>query len=177
MMMAMAERAARLLNDGFVVIDLETTGLDNDPQVEIVEVAITDHTGAVLLNTLVKPRGRIPAGAARVHGIHDADVVDAPHFEDVYPELARLLGGQCVVAYNFTFEQNILTAVCHRHGLPIIESDWRCAMRAYSAFRGQRGFIKLVDACAHERVDVVDAHRALGDCRMTLALIRKMAGA
>lgn len=172
-----ARRAAQLLQDGFVLIDLETTGLDHDPKVEVIEVAIIDHTGAILLNSLVKPQGSIPPGASRVNGIYDADVVSAPSFDEVYPHLVRLLSGQRVVAYNYTFEQRVLATVYQRHQKPAIESDWRCAMRSYTAFRGQRNFFKLVEACRYERLPSDNAHRALGDCVMTLALMRKMAEA
>jgi DNA polymerase III epsilon subunit-like protein len=37
------------------------------------------------------------------------------------------------------------------------------------------GFSKLVVACEKEGIPVQNAHRALGDCPMTLVLIRKMA--
>ena len=44
-----------------VYLDTETTGLDE--QSEIVEISLIDSDGSVLLDTLVKPLERIPAGA------------------------------------------------------------------------------------------------------------------
>ncbi len=173
-----ARSAARLLAEGFVLLDLETTGLDRDPGVEIVEIAILNHRGEVLLNTLVRPQGRIPSQASRVHGITDAAVVDVPPFEEVYEAIAGRLAGQTAVAYNYTFERNILHAVCRRHQKPpVAPQKWWCAMRAYQAFIRSRGWYTLRKACARERIRIDDTHRALGDCQMTLALLYVMAAA
>ncbi len=166
---------AALFERGFVVIDFETTGFVS-PTVEIIEVAIMDHHGAVLLDTLVKPTQHIPSGASRVNGIYDHDVQGAPGFLAVYPKLLRHLSGQPVVAYNYTFERGILGSVTGRYGLSIRVDPWVCAMRKYAALKGYGRFAKLTTAAAAEGITVADAHRALGDVRMTLALMQRMAG-
>jgi DNA polymerase-3 subunit epsilon len=175
---AVAAQAAQLLQDGFVLIDLETTGLDRDPNVEIVDVAIINQRGEVLLNTLVRPQGRIPPEASRINGIFDENVADAPPFAQVYDDIARHLNGQMVVAYNYTFERNILNTVCHRHSMPrFTPKEWWCAMRSYQSFTWSVRYIPLTKACTRERIRIENAHRALGDCRLTLALVHLMAAA
>lgn len=165
----------RLLSEGCAIIDLETTGF-NSPRVEIVEVAIIDASGKPLMNTLVKPRSPIPPEASAVHGITNEDVRDAPDFLDIYPQLVRHLSGQPVVAYNYTFERDILATVCGRVGLVLRVDPWHCAMRDYMRYAGARRYNKLTVACQREGIAVVNAHRAMGDCQMTLALMRRMAG-
>jgi DNA polymerase-3 subunit epsilon len=169
------ERVARLMRDGCVIIDLETTGFV-EPSVAIVEVAVIDQRGDVLLNTLVKPDKRIPSGASAVHGIFDHDVADAQPFDTLYPQLAEIMGGRCVVSYNYTFEKGILEAVCKRYRQPMFEVTWTCAMRDYATYKRLSQSRKLTQACLTEGIMIKDAHRALGDCLMTLALMRKMAG-
>lgn len=170
-------RVTALLEQGFVLIDLETTGLDKDPNVEIIEVAILNHQGQVLLDTLVKPQLPIPAVASCMNGIYDADVVDAPPFEAVYDAIASYLNGQHVVAYNDSFERNILNAVCHRHAKARFEpASWWCAMRGYATYIRSRRWQKLTQACVREKITVENQHRALGDCRLTLALMYVMTG-
>jgi DNA polymerase-3 subunit epsilon len=171
----MREAAQHFLRGG-VVVDVETTGFANDPFVEIVEVAIVDHQGEVLLNTLVKPRRFIPWGATRVHGIYDEMVQEAPPFEEVYLRMLAHLQDAQVAAYNFSFERDIFKQVCRQYQMPAIQpAKWYCPMRAYQAFRGLPKFFKLTAACAAESIPIERAHRALGDCQMTLALIQKMA--
>lgn len=174
---AVALQTAKLFKDGFVIIDLETTGFDRDPTVEVVEVAILNHKGETLLNTLVKPIEMIPPDAYRIHGIDNDDVTDAESFPSFYPQMAVLLNGKTVVSYNYTFEENVLKHICRRHQLdPIKPSQWFCAMRKYQEYAGRYSFSKLGEACKREGVKVENTHRALGDCIMTLALLRKMAG-
>ncbi len=173
-----AARAAELLQAGCVLIDLETTGMADDPGVQVIEVAIINAAGTVLLNTLVRPQGRIPPGASRVNRIYDADVADKPPFPEVYPQIAELLNGRVAIAYNHEFEQGVLRHVCRRHMLPEPKpAEWWCAMRAYTIFIGALRYTRLGDACRREGIPVENAHRALDDVRLTLALVRKMAAA
>lgn len=169
-----AQRMRSLLEDGCVILDLETTGLA-DSRVDIVEVAIIDAQGTPLLNTLVKPRGPIPLEASRVNGIYDHDVADAPSFLEIYPRLLRHLAGQPVVAYNYTFERDILDICVGRYGLRLAIKEWACAMRDYTKFTGTARYCKLTNACVQEGIVVGEAHRALGDTLMTLELMRRMA--
>ena len=55
-------------------------------------------------------------------------------------------------------------------------------MKAYAQFHGQfdlkrrtYSYQKLGEACRQQKIPVVQAHDALSDARMTLALLRKMA--
>lgn len=171
---AAASRAAQLLQTGCVIIDLETTGF-NGPTVDVVEVAIINHEGEILLNTLVKPFGRIPFAASQVHGIFDEDVAESPTFLEVYPKIRDVLGSSPVVAYNYSFEQGILESVCQRYAQPQLICNWHCAMREYAKFSGYGRYSKLSDACQREGIMVRNAHRALGDCVLTLSLMRAMA--
>jgi DNA polymerase III subunit epsilon len=168
------ERVARFMKDGCVIIDLETTGFVH-PEVDIVEIAVIDHKGEVLMNTLVRPTKPIPSAASAVHGIFASDVKDAPLFCDIYPDLLRCIEGLPVVAYNYTFEKGIFEAVCSRYRQQALTCEWSCAMRDYAGYKRLHRPCKLTDACFYENIPVKDAHRALGDCLMTLQLMRKMA--
>ena len=56
-----------LSTPGIVIIDTETTGIG--PCDEVIELAVLDTHGRVLLDTLVRPTCPIDPGAARVHGL------------------------------------------------------------------------------------------------------------
>lgn len=51
------------LNSDYLIIDTETTGLDNNA--EVIEIAIINMHGDVLLNSLVKPTCSIPAADSK----------------------------------------------------------------------------------------------------------------
>lgn len=172
--------AQAMLTRKAIILDFETTGMGD---AEIVQIGAVDVTGAVVLDTLVKPMESIPAGATRVHGISNQHVKDAPGFPAVYVRLSTLLAGQTVVAYNADFEKGILNAVCKRHKLPQPRlKAWECAMKAYAGYYGQYNpkhrsftFQKLTNACLQQDIVVEAAHSGAGDALMTLRLIEAMA--
>ena len=178
--------AQDLMNRRFYVLDTETTGLGR--QDEIVQIGIVDKKGKAVMDELIKPAIPIPPGASKVHGIYDSDVEDAPYFKDIYAELSKLLAGQEIIAYNMTFDRRMMQQSGDKYGLPEIPMNWNpdinqhCVMIQYAQYRGQRRkgwrsykWHRLGSAVAQEGLQVDNAHNALGDARMTLALIRKMA--
>lgn len=163
--------AQDLMNRRFYVLDTETTGLGR--QDEIVQIGIVDKKGEMVMDKLIKPTIPIPPGASKVHGIYDRHVEDAPNFKDIYTELSKLLAGQTVIAYNMTFDRRMMRQSGDKYALPEIRMNWDCAMRQYARYKGRK--TSLGRAVIQEGLQVKDAHNALGDARMTLALIQKMA--
>jgi DNA polymerase III epsilon subunit-like protein len=90
----------------WVILDMETTGLG--PDAEVIELAVLDPMGRVLLDTLAQPQGRIPAEATTLHGITDADVASAPIFPTIWGRLRQVLSGRRVIIYNATYDIGVL---------------------------------------------------------------------
>lgn len=174
------QKARSWLSAGALILDTETTGLG--PTAEIVEIAIIDTAGAVLLDTLVKPVRPIPAGATAIHGITNAQVEDAPDWTEVQPLVSDLLVGLPVVIYNAGYDCRLIEQTARRSGLPPPVFHAECAMLAYARFwqqwddyRGDWRWQKLTAAAMQQGVRVEGAHRALADCFMTLEVVRSMA--
>ena len=159
-----------LADEQAVILDLETTGLDDEA--EIVQIAVLAMDGRVLLDTLVRPAGPITPEATSVHGLDAAGLVGAPSFPDVYPVLAALLQSRLIVTYNVEFDQCILNQVLRRHRLRRWRCRWGCAMLEYAAWMGEWS-----DTHQDYRWHPLPGgnHSALGDCRATLALLQRMA--
>ena len=166
--------------ENFYVLDTETTGVGKGD--EIVQMGIVDKNGTIVMNQLVKPTVSIPSGASSVHGIYDSDVVDASTFKDIYIDLSKMLAGQIVIAYNMDFDWRMLQQSSAKYRLPDIRTGKRdCAMKQYAKYNGKwnnqrHSYIwhKLGTAAAQEGIAVENAHDAIGDVLMTLALIQKM---
>jgi DNA polymerase-3 subunit epsilon len=168
----------------FVILYTETTGLGINA--EVVSISIIDHNGAVLLDMLVKPMYPIPADATRIHGITNDDVKDAPDWETVRGLAIAAIGTNDLVIYNRDYDLRILDHCDTAYG-HIIDTPWfsyvsHCAMLWYAEkwgdwndyhqnYRWQR----LTNAMHQQGLPVVNAHHALGDCLMTLSLLRKFA--
>lgn len=176
-----AKEAKAIFEKDFVVLDTETTGLDENA--EIVEIAILDKDGKALLDTLVKPKNRIPAQASDVHGITNRDVKHAPSWEDIYPIFREVIQNKTVVIYNSKYDNRIIKQTCSLYGLPNARRKSECAMLLYSNYRnsinkstGNAKWHRLTDALEQCGIPKSTAHRARGDCEMTLNLLRFMAG-
>ncbi|MCA0453393.1 MAG: 3'-5' exonuclease [Chloroflexi bacterium] len=170
----------------FVVLDTETTGLNRWD--EICQIAVVNSHGHVLMDTYVKPAKPIPADATRIHGITNDMVMSAPNFAGVVTNLVGLLSGMNVIVYNALYDRKMLHQSADAIGLA--KTDWRtlsrwwCAMETFAEIYGEWNsyhqsykWQTLSTASRYYNPPVIDAHSALGDCQMTLAVCRAMAEA
>jgi DNA polymerase-3 subunit epsilon len=180
--------AQRWLASAPLILDTETTGLEE--QDEIIEIALIDATGAVLLDTLVQPVGAISGDAMAVHGITDEMVRDVPTFAEIMPDLVRCLDGREVIIYNAGFDTRLLLQSAACYGMASEEfaalidaSCRRCLMKLYAEFHGEWNdyyrsykWQSLETAAATCGIVAEGAHRALQDCRTSLNLVHHIAG-
>lgn len=175
----------------WVILDTETTGLENNDQ--ICQIAAIDHEGKTLIDTLVKPTVSISAGAQSVHGISDADVQTVGSFDEVFLELLKAIGNRSLIVYNAEFDLRLIQQSLKAHNIyirfegkdrtvatgvklwPYSWINWfpvHCAMHWYSQWVGD--YSEYHGNYRWQRLPSGD-HTALGDCRATLEVIRKMA--
>lgn len=169
---AAAQWAKKLLNrDDWVLLDTETTGLNN---AEVVQIGIMNHCGETLLDSFVKPTISIPPAASAIHKITDHDVVDAPSFPNIYPILRELIKGKEVIIYNADFDLGILDYCCNLHQLQFFSEgiNCDCAMNWYSQWIGD--WNDYYQSYRWQKLPGGD-HTAIGDCKATLEVIRRMA--
>ena len=181
--------ATKVLATEPLILDTETTGLGDEA--EICEIAVIRQDGSVVLDTLVRPTGKISEDATRVHGITDADVRDAPSIDDVLDARVRLfLASHPIAIYNADYDLRLLRQSAAAAG----DSDlntWAmglrretfCVMEAFAEWYGSWNarhksytWQKLETAALHFRLPWDGkAHRALTDARMTLEVVKSMA--
>lgn len=148
---------------------------------EVIQVAAVDFSGSVLIDALVKPTVPIELGAYRVHGISQQMVADAHPFDLVFLDLLKAVGGRELVVYNAAFDLRLIrqSLAAHNIYLHLPEKTWTngrriwCAMLAYSQWVGDWD-----DRRSSYRWQKLPGgnHSAVGDCRATLEVIRRMAG-
>jgi len=173
----------------FFILDTETTGLGDDA--EVCQIAVIDAAGRTILNTLVQPTKPIPAGASAIHGITNEAVAKAPKWGPVSRFLYALLGDKNVLIYNANYDLRVMqssTVLSDQNSggggydvATLIEDKSHCVMLEYAEFygdwndyRGSYRWQKLSAAARQCGVAVENAHDALGDCLMTLAVVRHM---
>lgn len=174
--------------DNAVFLDTETTGLGDDDQV--VEIAVIDIAGRPLLDTLVKPTCSVTEGAANVHGITAAELLHAPDFPTVWPQLLDAVRDRDVIIYNVIFDLRLLHQSATAHSVDAAAlinaaTTYSCAMQAYAEYWGDYNYYhssfrwqSLSKAIRQQKIALppdLRPHRALADCHMTRLLVLKMA--
>ena len=98
------------LDDHWVAIDLETTGLSQEDD-EIIEIGAVRFHGDEVVDTFhsfVNPNRRLSDFTRRYTGITQADVSRAPAFPTVAPSLASFIGATPLVGHNVGFDLGFL---------------------------------------------------------------------
>lgn len=175
--------ACALLDHDPLFFDTETTGVDSTAQ--IVEIAVINIKGEVLLNSLIKPTVPMTAEAEAITHISNSMLENAPSFMGIWKQLQRTLQGRNLVAYNAAFDMRMLMQSMLLHGecsFPAFASV-TCAMQLFAqcaATPGKYGnykWYKLGEAADMVRVPPdVTLHRALADAvtlRNVLLIIGK----
>ncbi|MEI9740441.1 exonuclease domain-containing protein [Enterobacter kobei] len=180
------------LKSDYVVIDTETTGLGEDA--EIIEIAVINMRGEVLLDTLVKPTTPIPPEVTEINNITNEMVASAPEWREVFPKVLAIISMHKWLAWNSGFDARMLDQTCLYTGIYANEKAYYAAFvtsrihtshidakAVYNQWYGEldekRQAFKhqsLATAAARHGVSVEGAHRALADCKMVLAVLQSV---
>lgn len=180
-----------LKRQDWVILDTETTGLGSEDQ--ICQIAAIDSQGNTVIDTLVKPTIAISSQASAIHKITDEMVENAPSFPEVFMQLWEAIGDRGLVIYNAPFDTRMIQQSLHTWGyiwrigggeMMVIPGArlwcyaWmngaaiHCAMHWFSQWCGE--WNDYHGSYRWQRLPGGD-HTALGDCKATLEIIRRMA--
>ncbi|HXV35863.1 MAG TPA: exonuclease domain-containing protein, partial [Myxococcota bacterium] len=159
----------------FAVVDLETTGLSDDPASEILEFgAVLVDPGAETVTTLerlVRPRGPLPRAISHLTGLTDADVADAPAIAAIARSIESALAGRALIAHNAAFERHFLTR-CVTHALG--ESRYLDTQDFLAIAHPDAPDLRL-ETFARALAGRDEKHRALSDALDTLRVMSAVA--
>lgn len=163
----------------YVVIDVETTGLDADHD-EIIEVAAIRYSAGEVkeaFQTYVKPLNEIPMKITQINGITNETVENAPHFSQIVAELEDFIGTSNLVGHNIEFDIKFLYAA----GYDMFRFKNR---KYYDTLKLARRVIKpdevtnyKLGTLIHEYsgcFESANAHSALSDCLDTMRLFNML---
>ena len=161
---ALFKRAAK---NGYVVFDLETTGLKPASD-RIIEIGAIKYDGdgneIERYSTLVNPECPIPAAASNINNITDDMVAYAPLDFDVLPAFFEFVGDLPIIAHNAGFDIGFLqNAVKKYHFIVRIQyaDSLSMAKKKY-----QLSSYRLGVVAKYLRIPESTAHRSIGDCEM-----------
>jgi DNA polymerase III subunit epsilon len=174
--------AQALLDTNPVFLDTETTGMHLSA--EVIEIGVIDDAGAVLFDSFVRPRGKIDPAAGRVHGITNEMLIDAPNWEEIWPQAEAVLIDRSIGVYNVEFDLRLIKQSHNRSWLhwSLPDSSFFDIMRLYASFYGDWDpvhrsyrYQSLELAGRQCRISLPNAHRAIDDCLLTRAVLHFMA--
>ncbi|HZK34435.1 MAG TPA: PolC-type DNA polymerase III, partial [Bacillota bacterium] len=162
-------------NQDYVVLDIETTGLDFRASeiIEIGAVKIRDRKIVDTFSSIVCPKAQIPANITKLTGISDNMVVDAPEIESVLPRFLEFCGSSVLVAHNAPFDIGFINekgkGINARLANPILDtlSLSRELLRDIKRFR-------LDTVAGHLGIVMKNHHRALEDAQVTAQILLKL---
>ena len=159
--------------EDYLILDTETTGLDEDCR--IVELCIMDLHGNVRYCGLFNPQMHMPPAATEVNGITDEMLEDRPLFIEEASRFVHMLTGKLVIAWNSRFDAKVMEKQLSSIFTVPLQIGWCDAMAIYCQARNiERGRISLARALEAEGLNRSDAHRAQGDCQDVLNILHRL---
>ncbi|HEX3357851.1 MAG TPA: exonuclease domain-containing protein [Tepidisphaeraceae bacterium] len=170
----------KLCDIPLVFIDVETTGATAEFGDRIIEVGIVRIEGCKRVAEyaqLVDPQRRISPGVCVLTGISQAMVTGQPTFQQILPQVLKLMRGAAVLGHNVRFDLSFLNKEFRRAGMemegafenPPVFDTVRIARMRFG--RGGNGLQRLAPRLG---IQPVAAHRALADAQTTHLVFEKL---
>ena len=151
------------LEDEVCLLDLETTGLSSRSD-RIIEIGIVKMRGTQVIDhfeSLVNPGRPLPPIITEITGITDADLSDAPSFDEVADRVIDFIGDRLVIAYNAPFDRAFIEAA-----MPLYPVQWADALYLTRVGMPRLTSFKMAALAEVFAPDCAESmHRALSDAR------------
>lgn len=150
----------------YVVVDLETTGLDVNAgamPIEIGAVRVTDGQRADTFDTLINPGMVIPWEVTRLTGITNRMLLGQPDVIQATRRFDRWLGaGTVVMAHNAQFDIGFLDVMSAMAGITF-DPPWTDTLEMAKRLHPMRLRHRVADMIVYYGIADTEVHRALSD--------------
>lgn len=168
--------SSSLAPEKYVVLDLETTGVNHktDAIIEVAAVKYEYGEETDIFEQLVNPLQIIPEEVIIITGITNEDVQSAPQIAEVLPQLMDFLGDLPIVAHNAPFDKSFLLDAYKQSGLefknPVIDT-LKLARKAFPTLESHA--LENLKRILNLQSEVSISHRALPDVYTAAELYRR----
>lgn len=166
----------------YVVVDLETTGLDaqRDQIIEIGALEVITGKPGRTFTTLVQPVTLQPGQfispfITQLTGIANDELLKAPRAVEALQAFGRFLGDRIVLGYNVGFDMGFLQQGFQKELHRALANDWVDVLPMAQTVFPLWEHHRLNNLAAWYHVENPQAHRALSDVETTDACYRKVA--
>lgn len=153
----------------YVVIDLETTGLDPkyDSIIEFGAIRYRNSSPSDTFSTLVNPGFEIDSFIEELTGITNAELAQAPALSTVLPSFLEFVGNDIVIGHNVNFDVNFIYDATETFGLSPFSNNFVDTMRISRRLFKEYSHHRLSDLIDRFGIEANGLHRALADCHAT----------
>ncbi|MBO5412178.1 MAG: hypothetical protein J6A38_03775 [Clostridia bacterium] len=169
-----------LKNHVFVVFDLETTGLNNNPAmgrmdkiIEIGAVKIVNGEITEKFSSFVACKEKLSEEIIKLTGITDADLVGAPEIEKVIADFYKFTDGAILVGHNVTFDYRFVQYYGEQYGYMFEKKQFDTLALAQELLRGMLPNYKL-NTVADYYGFTFNHHRAFDDACVTAKVFTEL---
>ncbi len=174
---AAAAQSRKRAQEGYCVIDVETTGLEyqRDDIIEIAAIRIVNHQLSDQISMLIRVDREIPPEISHMTGITDKMVrQEGVSLWEAMEKFRDFIGSSPIVSHNISFDRAFISEASMRLGEPplrnICKDTLALAKRRIDDIRDY----KLETIAEYYHIEVTQKHRALADCITTFQIYEKL---
>ncbi len=167
------QKPPALKKDVFVVFDLETTGLNNNPAmgkmdkiIEIGAVKLVNGEIKEKFSSFIACNEKLSAEIVSLTGITDEDLVGAPLVEKVLADFYKFTDGAILVGHNVTFDYRFVKYYGEQCGYMFDKKQYDTLVLAQDILRGMLNNYKLNTVADYYGFSF-NHHRAFEDAAVT----------
>lgn len=160
----------------FIVIDIETTGLDpsNDSLIEVGALKVQDEKVVDTFSSLINPGVEIDSYNSSLTGITNEELADAPSTVSVLEQFSDFIGDSILMGHNVHFDINFLYDNFEKYLSVPLSNDFVDTLRLSKRYFKEAPSHKLTRLADYLHIEVDVSHRALADCYTTLYLYKAL---
>jgi len=165
-----------LLSNTFVIMDLETTGLDYTKSniTEIGAIKIKDGKEIDRFHTLINPEMVIPPNIIELTGIDNEMVKNSENFKNVVDGFLKFLDDNIFVAQNASFDFFFLNYHLEKISKKRIENNIICTAKFAHFLLPNLGKYNLDSLADHFNFPIGNRHRSIDDVELTIQVFLEL---
>ena len=172
-----AAKKKRATEEGFIVADLETTGLSpqKDEIIEFGALHVIKGEIADRISLLVKPEKAVPKSVQKLTGITEKLLEqEGIPLKDALKQFLQFAGTRKIVYHNAGFDRAFLRNACENCGCNFPNQPYVDTMVLAKQELDEVDNYKLETVTNYFGWNTKQTHRALQDCEMTLFVYKKL---
>ena len=157
------------VEDDYVAIDIETTGLDRSARIiELGAVRMRHGRKVASFSQLVNPQIPIPAKVTQITGITDRDVKGKPTIDKALPKFYAFCGRDTWIGHNIRrFDIPIIRHEAERIGAGMPDVNFYDTLEISQVYLPQLEHHRLKDLIRYFGIAKTERHRAADDAAQT----------